>query len=73
MDPEIRDMIIRTDTTVQGINARLKKHDEIHEDLENRIRTGEKFRAWFIGVFTTGATGTSLLAGLKHFISGGPG
>ena len=70
MDSDTRDKVIQTHTMVTGINARLKKIDKLYENLEKRVRRGELFRAWFMGISGCGG----LAAGVKAFMTGpGPG
>lgn len=66
MEKDTRDLVIETHTMVEGINARLKKIDKLYEVLEKRVRRGELFRAWFLGL--TGCGG--LAAGVKTFMNG---
>ncbi len=71
MDSDIRDKVVETHTMMKGVNKRLEKIDTMFDDHEKRIRAGEKFRSWFIGLFTTSAAGGGAFASFKHFIDGG--
>ncbi len=72
---EDRDML--RDTNIL-LKAHVEQSDERHSEIKERLHKNESaigkntaFRNWMLGIFTTGASGTGLVAGVKHFFGGG--
>ena len=81
MDQELRDIVIKTHTVVEGMSDRLEKMDDHFEKIDEKfekhndsINSLKTFRAWILGLFSTGTIGGGSFAAFKHFLGcPGPG
>jgi hypothetical protein len=58
---DVETLLARIDERTMSILEKLEKHDELHKDLETRVRTVERFRFMTLGAAALASATSGLL------------